>query len=318
MKKNNHNGYSVFYRIGFWAGALLVGGLTYRIAAKRGMRRATDRADRDPDTGVLRGAHDRVYPLASDRAAILLHGFGSSPADFGDLGERLNRAGFHVVAPLMPGHGVEPTELLTVKRDEWIAVAERTHRALAERFGEVSVVGYSMGGVLALHLASTVPVQAIALWGLYVRVTHKWYYGLRPEWWTYLLAPLLGFVGRSKEHTHINDKSQLDRLVAYGYLPLRAAKELFKMGDEVRKRVRNVATPILLVHSKGDETASVKSAIQLLRKLENAERKVALLEKSNHVIGWDYERDVAATMTVDFLSSKAGAAKSDKKEEAMR
>lgn len=282
------------------------------------MRRATKRADRDPDTGVLMGAHDRVYPRTSDRAIILLHGFGSSPADFGDLGDRLSRAGFHVVAPLMPGHGVTPTELLTVKREEWIAVAEQTYRALAARFGEVSVVGYSMGGVLALHLASTVPVQSIVLWGLYVRVAHKWYYGLRPEWWTYLLGPLLGYVGRSIEYTHINDKSQIDRLVTYGYLPLHAAKELFRMGDEVRKRVRGVATPILLVHSKGDETASMRSAVGLLRKLQNAEREVLILEKSNHVIGWDYERDVAAERTVDFLLRKAGSAKSDKKEEATR
>ena len=83
---------------------------------------------------------------------LLLHGFTSHPVlTLGPLPERLKEAGWEVRQPALPGHGTRPEDLLKVRFQDWLLAAEEAYLELPEPRG---VVGLSMGGLLAAHLAA--------------------------------------------------------------------------------------------------------------------------------------------------------------------
>lgn len=100
---------------------------------------------------VYQGGH------AAGPALLLLHGFTGSGLNWQDFAGKL--AGWRVIAPDLPGHGetAPPTGPMP-------AVA-RDLVALLDRLGvdQAVVLGYSMGGRLALHLALEAPERVRAL-----------------------------------------------------------------------------------------------------------------------------------------------------------
>jgi 2-succinyl-6-hydroxy-2,4-cyclohexadiene-1-carboxylate synthase len=103
--------------------------------------------------------------LASQPAAVLLHGFSGSGADWSDLLPRLRAAGRAALAIDLLGHGLSET------------VPDPTRYTMAETVRDLELVldalhvasadwvGYSMGGRVALHFALARPdrVRSLAL-----------------------------------------------------------------------------------------------------------------------------------------------------------
>jgi carboxylesterase len=131
-------------------GVFLLAGLVevaYDQVTIRSMRDEMATAPRDAETGILLGAEPQEYEADGDRACLLLHGFSSSPADFGALPGVLHTQGVHVFAPLLPGHGRSPDKLRGTRRTDWTRAAEEAYDYLAARHKCVDVIGFSMGGV---------------------------------------------------------------------------------------------------------------------------------------------------------------------------
>ena len=87
----------------------------------------------------------------------MLHGFTGTPFEMRYLGERLHRDGFTVVGPTLPGHGTAAGELDRTGWPDWYAGVEAAADELARRCDRIAVVGQSLGGLLALHLAARRP-----------------------------------------------------------------------------------------------------------------------------------------------------------------
>lgn len=85
-------------------------------------------------------------------ALLLLHGFSSSPAVYRQLIPRLTNYDA-IVCPKLPGHGESIAAFTQTKASEWIAAAEHAYEGLSKEYKQVSVVGLSLGGVLACHLS---------------------------------------------------------------------------------------------------------------------------------------------------------------------
>src|SRR5689334_23628869 len=89
-------------------------------------------------------------------AVLLLHGFTGSPWEVRPLGDSLAARGYHVYAPLLPGHGTTPEAMLYVTHLDWEREAERGLQAL-KGFEHVFVAGLSLGSLLALLVAARFP-----------------------------------------------------------------------------------------------------------------------------------------------------------------
>ena len=111
-------------------------------------------ARREADSGVIKGAETIDMQEEGSRGVLLLHGFGDTPQTLSLLARRLHKAGYSVLAPLLPGHGRSLREFTKSSADEWIEAATERSRRVTQR-SDGSVVGLSMGGALAVVLAAT-------------------------------------------------------------------------------------------------------------------------------------------------------------------
>ena len=100
------------------------------------------------------------------RAIVLLHGLTASPLQFRAFGERLHARGHTVLIPRLPlhGHGDRMTEALRAlsiaQLQATVDATLRHARALGTR---TTVVGFSLGGLLALWAAQTYPEIALVV-----------------------------------------------------------------------------------------------------------------------------------------------------------
>src|SRR5215213_1606568 len=84
---------------------------------------------------------------------LVLHGLTSSLASVTPVADRLEARGLPCAVPWLRGHGTRPEDLVGVTWRDWYADAAEALDALLGRCEYAAVVGLSMGGLLALHLA---------------------------------------------------------------------------------------------------------------------------------------------------------------------
>lgn len=122
----------------------------------------------------LQRDHDRVgvagktivfsHGKRTARSAVLMHGLAASPTQFIELGRRLHARGYNVLIPRLPRHGYSDrlTNALANLTAPELREAARESMEIARGFGEhVSVVGFSLGGLMAAWIAQNHDVDSV-------------------------------------------------------------------------------------------------------------------------------------------------------------
>ncbi|MCX7029836.1 MAG: alpha/beta fold hydrolase [Spirochaetes bacterium] len=123
------------------------------------------------DTKVLPTAAARRMPGRGD-AVLVIHGFTGWPGELAFLGDRLAERGLAVSIPRLPGHGTNSRDFMETGWRDWLRAATDAYLELASVHRRVHVVGFSMGGLLAIILAARLPVGRVALVAPAVRVNN--------------------------------------------------------------------------------------------------------------------------------------------------
>ncbi len=123
--------------------------LTYQESLERiKVLESRDAAKVDPAARTIVMSHGKKVK----HVIVFLHGFTNSPRQFADLGKKFYDLGYNVFIPRVPYHGLEgafPTDLAKLKAEDLAAISD-VAVDIVQGLGEhVSVVGLSMGGVMA-------------------------------------------------------------------------------------------------------------------------------------------------------------------------
>lgn len=254
------------------------------------------------DPFVLDGDKDLGEDLGGDVGVVLVHGFTGTPYEVRYLGEQLARAGYTVHAPRLPGHGTTVADLDRTRWQDWAGAVEATVDAVAARCRRVAVVGQSLGGLLALHVAHRRP--ALACVGSLA--APLWLEGLsgRVARWTREGGPL----HRLRVLPKLGGSDVRDRRVraenpCYDAIPTRALGELLAFMRVVDAELPEVTPPVLVVHATQDHTAPVACAHHIATRTRAARTRI--LPRSYHLIAVDVERDIVAAEVTSFLARHA-------------
>jgi len=112
---------------------------------------------------LMKGASPFYYKRGK-KSVLLLHGFSSTPQELKELGKYLANEGITIYAPLLPGHGTKPEDMLTVSWQDWINCAEDGIKKLEENSDEIYVIGSSMGANIAFIISQKKRLKVLSHW----------------------------------------------------------------------------------------------------------------------------------------------------------
>ncbi|KAA0948854.1 alpha/beta fold hydrolase [Sporosarcina sp. ANT_H38] len=94
---------------------------------------------------------------------LFIHGFTGGPFEVRPLVNFLKReSDWQIALPTLPGHGLT-LNLGNVSADSWLMEAELAFKKLQKEVDRVIVVGFSMGGLIAMYLALRYKVDKLVL-----------------------------------------------------------------------------------------------------------------------------------------------------------
>ena len=238
--------------------------------------------------------------------AVAFHGFGGTATDLRPILDRLAEANLAVDATLMPGHGTMATDLQEITFSRWIDAGRERARRAAASHGSFVLVGFSLGSLVALQLASEQPPGLAGLVVLGNALTLAWYTGVPLR----VLARVFGerfpdaYMMKPRP-ADLVDRSAMDRVVTYDRHPLRAALEVYRAGEKVQAAIPRVVCPTLVLHGRRDSVCPWRNAVRLAERLGSTDVRVRIFERSAHVLGCDGEREEVAREVVAFVSGLA-------------
>ncbi len=198
---------------------------------------------------IQKGAEPFFIP-GGPHGVLLLHGFTGCPADLLLLGRALARQGFTVLAPRLAGHGTNEEDLSRQTAEDWLDSARDGYALLAGCCKKISIVGHSMGGVLAFLLAAEKKVHRIVSLATPVFIA--------PERGADRLPPLKFCRGRYVPKRR-KPMKEVPEAVNETYLtmPLVSVHELFGLIHTMTEQLKNVDRPTLILHSLQDHTRGI-------------------------------------------------------------
>jgi len=88
---------------------------------------------------------------------VLVHGFLASPDEVREFGEVLHAEGYNVIGVRLKGHGTSPWDLRDRRWQDWQESVRKGYDIMSQFSDQVSLLGFSTGGVLCLALAAENP-----------------------------------------------------------------------------------------------------------------------------------------------------------------
>jgi len=232
---------------------------------------------------------------------LLIHGFTGSPAEMRGMGEYLAERGLTVCGPLLAGHGLTVNDLAETKWPDWYASVEEAYQGLTSRCESIFVAGLSLGSLLAVHLATRLPVAGVILLS-----PATW---LRD--WRMLLIPLARrFVkyvpneANDRRHTDLKDPDAHQRLWFYDEYSVEAAYQLQILQGIVRSELAELQAPTLIVFSTQDRSIAIRAGPDTYKRIAARDKKLLILRNSGHVITVDGEREQVFEATYKWMMER--------------
>jgi carboxylesterase len=230
---------------------------------------------------------------------LLLHGFTAAPHEMVRLGAHLANNGYTALGPRLAGHGTSLDDLARTRWPDWLASAQDGLELLRGMCDRIVLMGMSMGGLLAVLLAADQPPAGLVLMSTPVTLLQS---PLR-RW----LKPLSLIVPRVKKGPpDWFDPSVNAERVAYPAYSTRAAAEVQELITHVRATLPLVTVPTLIIHSRNDTFVVPANAELLLSWLGAKNKKLLMVEGSNHLITLDAARQQVFQAAQAFVRRVAG------------
>jgi carboxylesterase len=248
------------------------------------------------------------------RGALVLHGLTGTPHEVRAFADGLAERGFAVRVPMLAGHG----DLETLERTPWTSWYATADAALDDlrRGGasKVLVVGFSLGGLLALRLAALRPADVDAVAALSVPLA-------LPPWQERAIAllsrlraigPIAGLVGMlPKKGPDVRIEREFATSPSLRGMPWPALAQLVALQHEVDALLPHVRTPLLVLHGALDHTARVDDSARLVQRVGSPRVERVILPSSFHQLGLDVDREAALAAIVRFAVAELGDPQGD-------
>ena len=222
---------------------------------------------------------------------ICLHGFSGMPYELEPGLESLARAGMAAAAPLLPRHGYRDSatqhrEFAQLSLDELLDAGRQEIAFARQSYDRVGLMGFSMGGAIALTLAAEGLVDACTAIAPALRLP------LKAE----ILIPLLGWAdfeidARSQESFYFPK---------YEFHHARALRTLWQLAARARRQLSQIRCPLQVIHSHQDRTIPAR-VVNLIQKRVPGDVETVWFDESGHIMLRDRAQAEVAEALAKFM-----------------
>jgi carboxylesterase len=239
----------------------------------------------------MEGAEPFFLP-GGTHGILLIHGFTGSPAEIRLLGEFLHKDGYTVLAPRLSGHGTTVEEMANTKWPHWYSSVEDAYHILKAVCSKITVIGLSMGGLLAFKVAAEYPVDKIISLSTPIFITDK-RLSMLPVYQIFRK-----FVPKKrKKYADVDPRYK----VGYEATPLNSIGSLLELIEQIQRTLPTIKEDLLIIQGRRDHTVQPRSAEYIYDHVGSLEKKIVWLEKSGHIITLDIEREEVFKQVAAFL-----------------
>jgi carboxylesterase len=207
-----------------------------------------------------------------DRPAILMiHGFTGSPDELRGTAEIAHAAGFDVEVMLLPGHGADIAAFRDVTREHWLRAVTEAWVDLRSRCRRCFLVGYSLGGALAIHLAAAAPPEEMLLLAPLFRIADRRAFALPMV--QRVLREVAPFSRLDFSRPHVRnffetslpgieiERPEVQEAIRTEYvMPVRLLNECRIVGREAGRRAPGVRVPVDVIQGRPDDIVGHRHA----------------------------------------------------------
>lgn len=227
------------------------------------------------------------------KAIFIIHGFAGGVWDEQNLANELQMyLDFDVYTITLPGH--DKSIMLKVKRNDWVkAVEEQTEKLIKKGYRTIYVVGHSMGGVLATHVAAKYSeVKRLVL------VAPAFRYLIFKDDKLQVLGSLKQVPKILKEY---NQQDVISRIIK---MPLSVTMEFVNLVKEHTDDVKKITIPTLIIHGDDDQIVPKESVDYVHNNILSNVNILINMDDVTHDV-FNGKRGMDATeYTIKFLRSR--------------
>lgn len=244
---------------------------------------------------------------------LLLHGFSGGPSDLRFLGETFADQGFHCLAPELPGHRPSWPDLGRTTTADWLKAAANALRRLQGDGAEpVRVIGFSLGGALALRLAATAggAVDSLVLLApaLDLQGSSRLY---RTFFRWRVLSACIPSVAKGEADLSNDGALPIHRDAAR--LPTRGATLLDGLIRQGRASLANVRCPALVLWGGRDRVVPQAAAEVAAAGVGSGPAPLLVFPRSGHHLALDVDREAVAAAILHFWGDQEASQRREAK-----
>lgn len=207
------------------------------------------------------------------KAILIIHGFAGGTYDQEYLANFLElERKFDVYTFTLPGHDEID---YNIKKEDWIKATENhIEMLISNNYKNIYVIGHSMGGVLATHVANKYKeVKKLVL----LAPAFK-YLALDEDGNFSLIEGIKKSPGIIKTYSK---EAVISRVLK---IPVKAVIEFVKLVKEYEKIPEQITVPTLIIQGLNDDVVPVESAKYVYNLIKNNHKKILFYDNTNHDI----------------------------------
>ena len=224
---------------------------------------------------------------------LCIHGFSGGPYEVEPFTSYLRaHTDWLIEEPTLSGHG-EELQMQGFTAKHWLMDAELAFRAMAKKVDEVLVVGFSMGGIIALYLAKRYKVKKLVL----LSAAAKY---VSPK----QLVKDFKMLASEAYHRNLSNNELFMRYRhKFNNVPLSSTIEFMRLVRMVEPYYKDIEVPVYIVQGKLDGIVPYHTAQFLFDELISHDKTLYFSDNGKHHICYDKDCPKWFSQVLSFLKS---------------
>ncbi|HCJ57996.1 alpha/beta hydrolase [Lutispora sp.] len=199
---------------------------------------------------------------------LVIHGFGGSKYEVEPFTDHLIEKNCEVACPMLKGHTGKRRDMKNATYKDWIDSAEQELLKLKESSDEIVLIGFSMGGLIAVNLACKHQVKAV------ITINTPIYY------WNFKIV-----LNNLIEDIKSKSLNNFNRYFYAGMKsPIAAMYNFQLLLAQTKPKINKIHCPFLIMQAEDDDTVRIRSVDYIYNNLPSENKKIKLYNKGGHLI----------------------------------